>query len=81
MGSPLNQPEMLAIILYTGGSSNYDLCKSQRDGNYTKWRWFDYYLYHAIHKLSKREEGSYKIYTGLSSKKLPDNIIEIGLII
>eukprot|EP01084_Bolivina_argentea_P271282 461547_1 len=41
MGSPLNKAEMLSIILYTGCDCNYDLCKSQRNGNYKKWKWFD----------------------------------------
>ena len=36
MESPLNRCEMLAIILYTGGESNYDLCKSQRNKEYKK---------------------------------------------
>ena len=54
MGSPLNKAEMLSLLLYTGGDSNYDLCKSQRIEDYGKWIWFDYCLFHAIHKLSKR---------------------------
>eukprot|EP01084_Bolivina_argentea_P258427 435671_1 len=64
MGSPLNRSEMLSLLLYTGGDCNYELCKSQRSGDYNKWKWFDYCLYNAIHKLCKREYGSYKIYTG-----------------
>eukprot|EP01084_Bolivina_argentea_P104696 187458_1 len=65
MGSPLNKAEMLSLLLYTGGECNFDLCKTQRNGDYKKWKWFDYCLYNAIHKLSKREYGLYKIYTGL----------------
>eukprot|EP01084_Bolivina_argentea_P259415 437710_1 len=78
MGSPLNKSEMLSLLLYTGGESNYELCKSQRNGDYKTWKWFDFCLYHAIFKLSKRENGSYKLYTGLSSTKLVDNFVEIG---
>ena len=78
MGSPLNRAEMLSIILYTGGDSNYDLCKSQRNGDYHKWKWFDYCLYYAINRLSKREYGSYKIYTGLSGTKLKDKHVDCG---
>eukprot|EP01084_Bolivina_argentea_P009661 18028_1 len=63
MGSPLNRAEMLSLLLYTDGDSNYELCKSQRNGDYKTWKWFDYCLYNAIHKLSKREHGSYKIFT------------------
>eukprot|EP01084_Bolivina_argentea_P286352 491198_1 len=36
MGCPLNRGEMLALILYTGCECNYDLCKSQRNGDYMK---------------------------------------------
>ena len=78
MGSPLNRAEMLSIILYTAGNSNYDLCKSQRNGDYHKWKWMDYCLYHAIHKLSKREYASYKIYTGLGGTKLNNKYIDCG---
>eukprot|EP01084_Bolivina_argentea_P280266 479276_1 len=60
MGSPLNKAEMLALLLYTGGDVNYDLCRSQRNGNYSRWIWFDYCLYFAVSKLSKREYGSHK---------------------
>eukprot|EP01084_Bolivina_argentea_P303374 523753_1 len=55
MGSPLNKAEMLSIVLYTGGEVNYDLCKTQRNGDYDKWKWFDYCLFNAINKLAKRE--------------------------
>eukprot|EP01084_Bolivina_argentea_P288778 495703_1 len=78
MGCPLNRSEMLSLILYTGGDSNYELCKEQRNGEYEKWKWFDYCLYNAIIKLSKREYGCYKIYTGLSSTNLPHKYVEIG---
>eukprot|EP01084_Bolivina_argentea_P273426 465756_1 len=78
MGSPLNKAEMLAILLYTGEQSNYDLCKAQRNGNYNIWIWFDYCLFNAINKLSKREYGSYKIYTGLASTKLTMKYVKIG---
>eukprot|EP01084_Bolivina_argentea_P314338 544456_1 len=70
MGSPLNRAEMLSLLLCTNAQEVYkDLGKSQRDGDYTKWKWFDYCLHKAISKLSKREHGSYKIYTGLKKKK------------
>eukprot|EP01084_Bolivina_argentea_P260280 439498_1 len=48
MGRPLNLAEMLALVLYTSGQCNYDLCKSQRNGDYVKWKWFDYLLFNAI---------------------------------
>eukprot|EP01084_Bolivina_argentea_P250788 420360_1 len=78
MGSPLSRAEMLSILLYTGSDCNYNLSKSQRNGNYHKWKWFDYCLYNAISKLSKREYGTYKIYTGLTLTKLVDKYVEVG---
>eukprot|EP01084_Bolivina_argentea_P139945 246133_1 len=42
MDCPLNRGEMLALLLYTNCNVNYDLCNSQRNGNYEKWKWFDY---------------------------------------
>eukprot|EP01084_Bolivina_argentea_P208790 355834_1 len=78
MGSPLNKAEMLSILLYTGGQSNYDLSKCQRNGNYRKWKWLDLCLFNAIIKLSKREHGRYKIYTGLGSTKLKNRYVKCG---
>eukprot|EP01084_Bolivina_argentea_P258424 435668_1 len=78
MGAPLNKSEMLSLLLYTGGESNYALCKCQRNGDYETWKWFDYCLYNAINKLSKREYGSYKIYTGLTSTQLTAKYIDSG---
>eukprot|EP01084_Bolivina_argentea_P296274 510231_1 len=78
MGSPLNRAEMLSLLLYTGGDCNYDLCKTQRDEDYIKWNWFDYCLHNAINKLSKREHGSYKIYTGLGSTRLKTKLVKCG---
>eukprot|EP01084_Bolivina_argentea_P252193 423250_1 len=51
MASPLNMAEMLSLILYTGCDCNYDLCSSQRNEDYDKWKWFDYCLWNAIYKL------------------------------
>eukprot|EP01084_Bolivina_argentea_P096780 173980_1 len=59
MQSPLNRGEMLAFLLYTGCECNYDLCSSQRNGNYQKWKWFDFCLFNGIQKLSAKETGSY----------------------
>eukprot|EP01084_Bolivina_argentea_P088187 159236_1 len=73
MGSPLTKAQMLALILYTGCDCNYDLCKSQRNGNYNKWKYFDTCLYKAISAIHGREAGCYKIYTGLNNVKLTEN--------
>eukprot|EP01084_Bolivina_argentea_P208501 355450_1 len=52
VGSPLRKDHMLALILYTSCECNYDLCKSQRNGDYNKWKVFDYCLWNAILLLS-----------------------------
>eukprot|EP01083_Nonionella_stella_P157203 510104_1 len=78
MGSPLNRSEMLALILYTSTDCNERLCNAQRDGDYDKWKWFDYCLYNAVLKLSQRECGSYAIYTALKDVKLQYEFIERG---
>eukprot|EP01084_Bolivina_argentea_P163836 284954_1 len=71
LGLPLNKSQMLAVVLYTGCDCNYDLCKSHRNGDYKKWKYFDACLYKAISALNEKETGSYKLYTGLSNVKLP----------
>ena len=78
MGSCLNTAEMLALLLYTGGESNHALCAAQRNGDYATWMWFDLCLYSAISKLSKREHGSYTLYTGLKSTRLTSNTAQSG---
>eukprot|EP01084_Bolivina_argentea_P058240 106345_1 len=78
LGNVLNKNEMLAIVLYTSCDCNYDLCKTQRNGDYKKWQIFDYYLYHAINKLCGAELGSYKLYSGLSEVKLDKKLVDRG---
>eukprot|EP01084_Bolivina_argentea_P041899 77351_1 len=78
MDSPLRRDEMLALILYTGGYCNYDLCSSQRNGNYEKWKWFDYCLWQGICKLSKKESGSFNVFSGLNGVKLDKLGIQYG---
>eukprot|EP01084_Bolivina_argentea_P184388 318016_1 len=57
ISSPLRRDHMLAFLLYTAGDCNYDLCQSQRQKNYEKWKWFDFCLYEGIEKLSAMETG------------------------
>eukprot|EP01084_Bolivina_argentea_P152502 266025_1 len=64
LGSPLTRGQMLALVLYTGCECNYDLCGQQRNGNYDKWKWFDYCLYH---KCMKR--GYFTTYVSTSWRK------------
>eukprot|EP01084_Bolivina_argentea_P304097 525120_1 len=70
--------EMLSLILYTGCDCNYDLCSSQRNEDYDKWKWFDYCLWNAIYKLSERESGSFNVYSGLNKVKLNKKSIKNG---
>eukprot|EP01084_Bolivina_argentea_P310097 536486_1 len=81
MGNPLNRGEMLALILYTGCDCNYDLCGSQRNGDFRKWKWFDYCLWNAIKKLSDQEDGVYKLYSGLHRVKLSRKTVYSGYFI
>eukprot|EP01084_Bolivina_argentea_P255891 430584_1 len=65
MGKPLAISELFSIVLYTGSYCNYDLCRSQRSGNFRKWPVFDYCLNNAISKLATHEKGRYPVYTGI----------------
>eukprot|EP01084_Bolivina_argentea_P173521 300571_1 len=78
MGEPLRRDHMLALILYTGCECNYDLCKSQRHGDFNKWKWFDLCLWNAICKINKIEKGQFKVYTGLNNVKLNRKSIKNG---
>ena len=70
---PLTRAQILALLLYTGCECNYDMCKSQRNGDYKKWKYFDDCLYWAIVKLSKHEsylEYTTALYSGLHKVQL-----------
>ena len=78
MSSPLKRDQMLALILYTGCECNYDLCSSQRKGDYDKWKFFDLCLYEAIDLLSRKEKGRYPVYSGLNGVKMDTKIVTEG---
>eukprot|EP01084_Bolivina_argentea_P289449 497061_1 len=78
IGYRLNRGQLLALILYTGCDCNYDLCKSQRNGDYNKWKWFDYCLYHAIRDLGGKEVAKYKLFSGLSGVKVDKKRVVSG---
>ena len=78
LGSPLNRGQMLSLILYCGYQCNFDLCMSQRNGNYNKWKWFDYLLYKSIFTLSSCQTGNFAVYSGLNNVKLNTKEIELG---
>ena len=64
--------------MYIGCDCNYDLCASQRNGDYSKWKWFDYCLYHAIWALSNKEDGAFPVYSGINAVKLDKKSVEKG---
>ena len=78
MGYPLSRDYMLALILYTGCDCNYNLCSSQRNGDYHKWKFFDYCLWNAICTLSLKENARYPVYSGLNGVKMDKKVIERG---
>ena len=69
------------IYTFTGCDCNFDLCKSQRNGDYVKWKWFDYCLYNAIGGLSTREYGYFSVFTGLSGVKLDYKTVRNGFFV
>ena len=81
MTSPLNRGQMLALVLYTGCDCNYDLCASQRSGNYSKWKFFDLCLYEAIKELSIHEKGQYPVYSGLNGVKMDTKFVRRGFFV
>ena len=61
-----------------GCECNYDLCSSQRNGDYKKWKIFDRCLYDAIKALSSRETGSFPVYSGLNGVKMESINLDYG---
>eukprot|EP01084_Bolivina_argentea_P152503 266026_1 len=79
LGSPLTRGQMLALVLYTGCECNYDLCGQQRNGNYDKWKWFDYCLYEGICALQLREAGSsFPVYSGICNVQMNHKCMKRG---
>merc|ERR1712039_632075 len=68
IGKPLNDGELLALVLYTGCDCNYDLTTCLLSGNYEKWRVFDFTLSTAIGILSWHSRSNeVPLYTGLEN--------------
>eukprot|EP01083_Nonionella_stella_P129074 391387_1 len=78
MGNVLSRDLMLSLVLYCGCECNYDLCASQRNGDYGKWKWFDLCLCHAVEVLSAKETGEFMLYSGLNQVKLDKKEIRNG---
>ncbi|MCP5010931.1 MAG: hypothetical protein GY942_13200, partial [Aestuariibacter sp.] len=78
MGEPLNRGEMLSIVIYTGCSATYDLCKTQNNGDYKKWKFLDKCLNYAISYLSQFERFEFPLFCGLRDVKMERKIIKKG---
>ena len=57
---------------------NYLGCKSQRNGNYDKPKWFDLFLFNGIRLLSNKETGAFSVYTGLNGAQMDSKILCSG---
>ena len=68
----------MTLVICIGGECNYNLCKSQRNGDFKKWKWFDFCLYWGISKLSEQETGSFPVYSGICGVKLKEKIVTGG---
>ena len=66
------------VYIYSGWDSNFDLCTSQRTGDYDKWKWFDKCLHKAIVGLSHVEQGRFSVYSGLSGVKMDQKVVSRG---
>merc|ERR1719359_938644 len=58
IGKPLNDGELLALVLYTGCDCNYDLTRCLLGDDYRTWRVFDFALSTAIGVLSWHSHAS-----------------------
>ena len=61
-----------------GCDCNYSLCKTQRNGHYHTWKWFDYCLWLAIYELSFVERGSFSVFSGLNGVKMDKKSVKEG---
>lgn len=82
----LSRSEMLALILYTDSNCGYDLCKSQCNGNYNKWKIFDRLLHKAIVCLHKRQKdyfiNDFKLYSRLiiaNDEKINNEVLNLRI--
>ena len=70
--------DIIITLFQIGCECNYDLCSSQRNGDYDKWKYFDYCLWNAIQKLSSQENGKYPVYSGLNGVKINEKVVTNG---
>lgn len=67
IGKPLNDGELLALVLYIGCDCNYDLTRCLLSDDYETWRVFDFTISTAIGILSWHScTSEVPLYTGLA---------------
>ena len=68
IGKPLNDGELLALVIYTGCDANYAMTTAQLGSDYSTWKVLDYLLSMAIGILSWHVPAfDVPLYTGLQN--------------
>eukprot|EP01084_Bolivina_argentea_P294372 506479_1 len=80
LGNPLRMDQILALVAFTASEINNTFKRSQRKGNYAKWKWLDLCLYTGILELSRREKTDRVIMNapGFIVKKGNEQILQDG---
>eukprot|EP01083_Nonionella_stella_P110780 324404_1 len=78
IGCPLYEYHILALLLYTGCTCNHDLCLSQRNGDYEKWKVLDWCLNSAIRRTSPFERGTFKVWSAVCGVQFDQKEISLG---
>jgi hypothetical protein len=77
IGKPLNDGELLALLLYTGCDCNYDLTRCLLSDDYETWCVFDFTLSMAIGILSWHSSASeVPLYTGLADAYVDSRFVD-----
>jgi len=77
IGKPLNDGELLALLLYTGCDCNYDLTRCLLSDDYETWCVFDFTLSTAIGILSWHSSASeVPLYTGLADAYVDSRFVD-----
>jgi len=75
IGRPLNDGELLALVLYTGSDCQEEMTKTQLQDDYDTWRVFDFCLSMAIGILSWHSKSQeVPLYTGLANVAVPPSL-------
>ncbi len=66
------------VDIHTSCEANYALSRSQRNGDYSKWKFLDLCLYDAISVLSEFESFEFPLYCGVANVSMTDKRIDKG---